>query len=90
MAEDRVTIDSKTIDDNTDLRRVEFDGELSGERYPFAVLYDVLEALSAISPETGAVALFRQHSDAIAAMGATALARDPDQDIVVISENDLD
>ncbi|MEG3085032.1 DUF1488 family protein [Sphingomonas sp. PB2P12] len=94
MAEDRVSIDNRTIEDNGDQRQVEFEGELSGERYPFAVHYDVLEALSATSPETGAVALFRQHADKIAVLGATALARDPDQApdqaIVIISENDLD
>ena len=50
MAEDRLTIDTATIDDNTDQRRVEFDAEVSGERYRFAVQYDVLEALAAYRP----------------------------------------
>jgi hypothetical protein len=54
------------------------------------VQYDVLEALSTVSPEGDAVAIFRQHADEIADLGVVALARDPDQEIVVISENDLD
>jgi len=36
------------------------------------------------------VAIFKQHLDEIADLGVVALARDPDQEIVVISENDLD
>ena len=90
MAEDRLNIDIKTLEDNSDLRQVEFEAEISDERYQFAVQYDVLEALSAVSPEGDAVAIFKQHREEIAELGATALARDADQDIVVISENDLD
>ncbi len=89
MAEDRITIDTGTLDDDVDLRQVAFAGELSGTRYQFAVQYDVLEALSAQVPGSDALALFRQHADAIATLGTTALARDPDQETVVISENDL-
>jgi ethanolamine utilization protein EutP (predicted NTPase) len=90
MAEDRVTIDTSTIDDDVDLRQVAFEGAVSGTRYAFAVQYDVLEALSTTVPDADAVALFQQHADAIATLAVTALARDPDQEIVVISENDLD
>ncbi|MGA1799413.1 DUF1488 family protein [Sphingomonas sp. 4RDLI-65] len=94
MAEDRLTIDTRTLDDDSDLRQVEFDAEVSGERYRFAVQYDVLEALSAISPDGDAVAIFRQHADTIAELGVVALARNAGQgtgqEIVVISENDLD
>jgi len=90
MAEDTVTIDPLTLEDNSDERRVEFEGEVSGTRYQFAVQYDVLEALSAGAPDSDAVALVRQHSGTIASLGVVALARDPDQEIVVISENDLD
>ena len=90
MAEDRLDIDMKTLEDNSDLRQVEFEGEVSEERYQFAVQYDVLEALSAVSPEGEAVTLFKQHAEEIAQLGVVALARDPDQEIVVISENDLD
>ncbi len=90
MAEDRLTIDTATIDDNTDQRRVEFDADVSGERYRFAVQYDVLEALAAVSPVSNAMALFRAHQETIAMIGVRALARNPDQDRVTISENDLD
>ncbi|WP_242096194.1 MULTISPECIES: DUF1488 family protein [unclassified Sphingomonas] len=90
MAEDRLDIDMRTIEDNSDSRQVEFEAEVSDERYQFAVQYDVLEALSTVSPEGDAAALFREHIDEIAHIGATALARDPDQEIIVISENDLD
>ncbi len=90
MAEDRVTIDTRTLEDNSDLRQVEFEGEVSDTRYQFAVQYDVLEALGAVAPDTDAVALFRAHADEIAELAVTALARDPDQEMVVISENDLD
>ena len=90
MAEDAVTIDTLTLEDNSDQRQVEFEGEVSGTRYQFAVQYDVLEALSTVAPDTDAVALVQQHADTIASLGVVALARDPDQEIVVISENDLD
>ena len=98
MAEDRLTIDTRTLSDDSDLRRVEFDAEVSGERYRFAVQYDVLEALSAVAPDGGAVAIFRQHADRIAQLGVVALGRslgrgpgdEQEREIVVISENDLD
>ena len=90
MAEDRLDIDTKTIEDNSDLRQVEFEGEVSEERYQFEVQYDVLEALSTVSPEGEAVTIFKQHAEEIAQLGVVALARDPEQEIVVISENDLD
>ena len=90
MAEDRISIDSRTLDNDVDLRQVAFEGEVSGTRYQFAVQYDVLEALSAQVPDADAIALFRQHADAIATLGVVALARDPDQELVVISENDFD
>ena len=90
MAEDRLTIDTRSIADDSDGRRVEIDAEISGERYSFAVLYDVLEALAAVAPDQEVVPLFKAHSDTIARLGTRALARDFDQAVVVISENDLD
>lgn len=95
MAEDRISIDSSTVLDNADARQIEFAGEASGERYKFAVRYDLLEALGAEvpspdSPDENVLALFRQHTQRIEQIGAHALARDPDQPMVVISENDLD
>jgi hypothetical protein len=90
MAEDRLTIDAATIEDNTDQRQVEFDAEVSGERYRFALQYDVLEALAAATPVGDAGAIFRAHSETIAIIGVRALARDGDQERITISENDLD
>ena len=89
MAEDHLTIDDGTVFDNVDGRQVEFAAEVGGERRAFAVQYDLLRALSAEEPEDRAPALFRQHAARIARIGTTALARDMDADIVVISENDL-
>ncbi len=90
MAEERLTIDSATIFDNIEERRVEFSASISGDSYDFALLYDVLEALTGQHPVTDPVALFRMQSDAIERIGIKALARDPDRDRVIISENDLD
>jgi hypothetical protein len=88
MAEDRVTIDTATILDNVDERQVEFTGEASGERYAFALRYDVLEALAGALP-TDPLPLFQRHAARVQTLAADALARDPDQDVIVISENDL-
>lgn len=88
MAEDRVTIDTATILDNVDERQVEFTGEASGERYAFALRYDVLEALGGALP-TDPLPLFQRHAARVQTLAADALARDPDQDVIVISENDL-
>lgn len=89
MAEDRLTIDTATMFDNADEHRVEFAAEVSGERYEFAVLYDVLESLAAEVPVTQPVAIVQRHLARIERLGVVALARDPDQERVVISENDL-
>ena len=90
MAQEQLMIDKATVFDNANDRRVEFAGEVDGIVQAFAVQYDVLEAIAAEVPDDRAVALFHQHADRIAAAGASALARDGDQEIVVISENDLD
>ena len=90
MADNQVTIDTATLLDDVDAQQVEFDGEASDETYRFAVQYDVLEALSGDRPEDDAVAMVQQFVDIIASAAASALARDADQEIVVISENDLD
>jgi len=89
MADQNLTIDPATILDNVDARRVEFSAEVDGEPCDFAVLYDVLEALDGALPEQGPVAALRRHQAAIQAAAAAALARDGDQDRVVVSENDL-
>ncbi|WP_374942652.1 hypothetical protein [Sphingomonas sp.] len=91
MAEDRVTIDETTLLNDVDAQVVEFDGEASGETYRFAVQYDVLEALSGDVPEDDeAVQLVVRHGDDIATFAAAALARDPDQELIVISESDME
>ncbi len=90
MAADRLTIDTATVFDNSDQHRVEFSAAIGDEVHAFAAQYDLLRALSAEEPEAQPVALFHRHADRVATLGTTALARDPDQELVVISENDLD
>lgn len=88
MAEDRVTIDADTVFDNIQDRQIEFTGEASGDRYAFALRYDVLEALAG-DATFDAVPLFQRHRARVQTLAADALARDPDQALIVISENDL-
>ncbi|UYY58854.1 DUF1488 family protein [Sphingomonas sp. S2-65] len=90
MAEDRVTIDTNTLLDNIDDRQVDFAGEASGERYDFAVQYDVLEALSARIPSGDAIAIFQQFTNDIEHAAARALARYNDTGRVIVSGNDLE
>jgi hypothetical protein len=90
MAADRLTIDPATVFDNVDNRRVEFAADIGDQRRAFAAQYDLLEALGAEVPDDRAVAVFRTHVDTISAIGAKALARNEDEELVVISENDLD
>ena len=89
MAEPRLSIDTISLLDNVDARRVEFSAEVDGERRDFAVLYDVLEALDGAAPDQGPVAAVGRHREAIEAAALSALARDTDQDRVMVSENDL-
>ena len=90
MAADRMDIDLSTILDNEDEQVVEFTGEVDGDEYEFAVQYAVLEALSGDKPEDDAVDMFNRFSDVIAEAGLVALARNSDQALIVISENDLE
>lgn len=90
MAEESLTVVSGTVEDNVSDRQVEFVGELDGEEYQFAVQYDLLEALSGDVPEGDAVELFERYSDDILDAALTALGRDMEQSLVVVSENDLD
>ena len=90
MAEDRLTIDHTTIFDNVDERRVEFAASISGETYDFALLYDVLEAMTGQRNLTEPVALVMAEQPAIERIGVKALARDSDRDRIIISENDLE
>lgn len=88
MAEDRVTIAPATVFDNVDERQIEFSGEVSGSDYAFALRYDVLEAIGGEIP-TDPLPLFQRHVARVQTLAADALARDPDQELIVISENDL-
>jgi len=88
MAEDRVTIDPSSVFDNIEDRQIEFSGEASGDRYAFALRYDVLEALAG-DATFDALPLFQRHKARVQTLAADALARDPDQALIVISENDL-
>jgi hypothetical protein len=90
MAEDRLDIDMKTLEDDIDQQQVEFEGEVEDERYLFAVQYSVLEAISATIPDGDALAIFKAHTDEIADAALVALGRDPDSDTIVISEDDLE
>ena len=90
MAASEVTIDLSTLLDDSEERTVEFDGEADDETYRFALQYDVLEALSGDRPDDEAIAVFQHFTDVIASAAASALARDSDQELIVVSENDLD
>ena len=90
MAADRMEIDLSTLLDNVDEQLVEFTAEVDGDDYEFAVQYAVLEALSGDAPEDDAVDMFNRFSDTIAEAGLVALARNSDQALIVISENDLE
>jgi hypothetical protein len=90
MAEDHLEIDLKTLEDNPDTQTIEFEGEVSDERYLFAVQYSVIEAISATIPDDDAVALFRQHVEEIAEAALVALGRDPEGDTILVTEQDLE
>lgn len=90
MAENRLTVDTGTVFDNANERQVEFDAELGGERLPFALRYDVLEALAGEIPDDRPVALFHQHRARVELIGPSALARGTGVGRTVITEADLD
>ncbi|WP_454280799.1 DUF1488 family protein [Sphingomonas sp. Marseille-Q8236] len=90
MADDALTVIKDTVEDNVSERQVEFVGEVEGEEYQFAVQYDLLEALSGDVPDGDAVELFERYSDDILEAALTALGRDMEQTLIVVSENDLD
>lgn len=90
MAAPSLDIDNSSILDNVDERQVEFAGEVDGDEYQFAVQYDVLEALTGDAPDGDAVDLFNRYVDPITDAALSALSRDSDQAMIVVSENDLD
>lgn len=91
MSDTELTILPATVFDNPDDRRVEFDAEGSGDLYPFAVSYRVLEALSATNPEQeqSPAAWVMFYEGRIAAAAAKALARGQGTDRTVIDESDI-
>ena len=89
MSDARVTIDPATLFDNVDERQVEFAGEVGADRYQFALRYDVVEALTGAIPEGDVMPQVQRHLPAMEKLAANALARDYDQELIVISENDL-
>ena len=86
----RLDIDDASILDNIDERQVEFTGEVDGDEFQFAVQYDVLEALSGDAPDGDAVETFNRFVDPITDAALSALARERDDDFVLVSENDLE
>ncbi|WP_230480539.1 DUF1488 family protein [Sphingomonas sp. Leaf21] len=90
MADDALTVIKDTVEDNVSERQVEFVAEMEGEEYQFAVQYDLLEALSGDVPDGDAIEMFERYSDDILEAALTALGRDMEQSLVVVSENDLD
>ena len=87
---DRLDIDKASIFDNLEERQVEFTGEVAGDEFQFAVQYDVLEALSGDVPDGDAAETFGRFVDPISDAALAALARDSDEPMIVVSENDLD
>lgn len=87
---DRLDIDNASIFDNLDEQQVEFAGEVDGDEYQFAVRYDLLEALTGDAPEGDAAETFNRYVDPISDAALVALARDRDQAMIVVSENDLE
>lgn len=87
---DRLDIDNASILDNLDEQQIEFAGEIDGDEYQFAVQYDLLEALSGDAPDGDAVETFNRFIDPITDAALSALARDRDQAVIVVSENDLE
>ncbi|WP_267349684.1 MULTISPECIES: DUF1488 family protein [unclassified Sphingomonas] len=90
MADDALTIVKGTLEDNAGDRQVEFVGEIDGEEYQFAVQYDLLEALGGDAPDGDAIEIFERYSDDILEAALTALGRDMEQPVVIVSENDLE
>lgn len=90
MAASQMEIDHATILDNIEGEQVEFTAEVDAEEYEFAVQYDVLEALSGDRPDGDAADMFQRFIDPITDAALAALARNSDQSIIIVSENDLE
>jgi hypothetical protein len=90
MPADQLEIDTSSIFDNIDESQVEFEGEVDGDEYEFAVQYDVLLALTGERPDGDAAIIFNQYVDVIKDAALSALSRDSDQSPIIVSEADLD
>ena len=90
MPASQLEIDDASVFDNEDAEQVEFSGEVDGDERDFVVQYDVLEALSGDPPEGDAHDTFNRFVDTIVEAALSALARNPDANPVIVSENDLE
>ena len=90
MADNGLTIDTKSFFDNPADRQVEFRGEVDGEVYSFAARYAVIEALSGGHVGERPVEAFAAVQDEVARAGLIALARSDGNDLVIVDERDLD
>lgn len=86
----QIEIDLTSVFDNLGERQVEFTGEVDGDEYQFAVQYSVIEALSGEAPDGNAANSFNRYLDVISDAALSALSRNSEPAIIVVSENDLD
>lgn len=89
MADNRLTIDTATVFDNQTDRQVEFSGSVDGETYRFAAQYSLVQALTGAIPDAPATALLAL-TDTVAKAALVALGRATGDDVVIVSERDLD
>lgn len=89
MADNGITIDPASVLDNPADLQVEFRGEVDGETYEFAVRHSVIEALTGRVSDTPATD-FASVQDAIGKAALVALGRAAGDDVVIVTENDLD
>jgi hypothetical protein len=89
MADNRLTIETATVFDNSTDRQVEFSGTVDGETYRFAAQYSLVQALTGAIPDAPATAMLAL-TDTVAKAALVALGRATGDDIVVVSERDLE
>ena len=90
MAGEQISIDESTVFDDVDGHQIEFSGVVDGEEYNFAVQYSLLEALSGEVSSEDAVAKFHEFIDVIKDASLSALSRDMDPPVIVVTEEDLE
>ncbi|MBB5714523.1 hypothetical protein [Sphingomonas aerophila] len=89
MSDQRVTIEPASLFDNIEDGQIEFTGSADADAYRFALRYDVVEAMSGAIPQGDALAYVQANLTEIEPIAARALGRDYDQELIIISENDL-